>query len=195
MKKLCAMLALASCFSAACRAVDPPTVPEDIAACSKLEDAGERIRCYDARLPPQKAPPAATPVAPPVPAVTAAPAAALPAAPPRAASPTAAPVAPASPTEQFGSNSLPASARPRTKKPRSTPTLLSSITTLNTDGPAHRYIISLANGQVWRQEGASDVTVFFRVGQDVRIEEGAFGSYHLFTSSTGTHWLQVTRIQ
>jgi len=59
-----------------------------------------------------------------------------------------------------------------------------------------RYVISLANGQVWRQVEASDITLFFRVGDNVRIEKGALGSYHLFTGATGSSsWVQVTRVQ
>jgi hypothetical protein len=64
--------------------------------------------------------------------------------------------------------------------------------------PAGRatYAISLANGQVWRQEEASDVSLFFRVGDGVRIEKGALGSYHMSTATTGTkNWVRVTRIQ
>jgi hypothetical protein len=64
--------------------------------------------------------------------------------------------------------------------------------------PAGRatYAISLANGQIWRQEEASDVSLFFRVGDGVRIEKGALGSYHMSTAATGTkNWVRVTRIQ
>jgi hypothetical protein len=38
--------------------------------------------------------------------------------------------------------------------------------------------------------------MFFRVGDDVRIEKGAMGSYHLFTAATGSRtWVQVVRIE
>ena len=57
------------------------------------------------------------------------------------------------------------------------------------------FIISLANGQVWRQEG-TQITMFFHVGDDVRIEKHTLGSYHMSTAATGEkNWVRVTRIQ
>ncbi|MDB6013410.1 MAG: hypothetical protein JWL65_5660 [Gammaproteobacteria bacterium] len=97
-------------------------------------------------------------------------------------------------TAGFGRETLPPAARPETS-PRDEPALLSSITAMRAAGRA-TYAISLANGQVWRQEQASDVSVFFRVGDSVRIEKGALGSYHMSTATTGTkNWVRVTRIQ
>jgi hypothetical protein len=73
--------------------------------------------------------------------------------------------------------------------------LLSSITAMHAVAP-ETYAISLANGQVWRQDGASQLSMFFHVGDDVRIERGALGSYHMSTATTGSkNWLSVTRIQ
>jgi hypothetical protein len=58
------------------------------------------------------------------------------------------------------------------------------------------FAISLANGQVWRQEEASHIALFFRVGDDVRIEKGTLGSYHMSTAATGSkNWVRVTRVQ
>jgi len=73
--------------------------------------------------------------------------------------------------------------------------LLSSITAMRTVGQ-QKYAISLANGQVWRQEEASPISLFFRVGDNVRIEKGTLGSYHMSTDTTGTkNWVRVTRVQ
>lgn len=218
-KKVCTILALASCCTAAARAADPPAVPESLLACSKLEDPGDRVRCYDAQIAPSNASPPATPApsgasapvtapgalatSPNAVSPAAAPAPIAPAVAPAAAAvaPAAAVVPPKEPAaapaitaKQFGSDSMPASARPLRQKQKPSP-LLSSIKSLQTVGTAPRYVISLANGQVWRQEGASNATFFFRVGEDVRIEHGAFGSYHLFTSATGPNWIQVIRVQ
>jgi hypothetical protein len=94
---------------------------------------------------------------------------------------------------QFGEENLPRNSRPlKAEDPTS---LLSSIKALRALGP-ETYAISLSNGQVWRQEEGSHVALFFHVGDDVRIEKGALGSYHLSTAATGSkNWVRVTRIQ
>ena len=57
------------------------------------------------------------------------------------------------------------------------------------------WLISLANGQVWRQEG-TQITAFFKTGDDVLIDRGALGSYHLSTPRLGAkNWVQVTRVK
>ena len=72
--------------------------------------------------------------------------------------------------------------------------MLSSITSIQQVQPKV-FIIALANGQVWRQEG-TQITVFIRPGDEARIEKGFMGSYRLTTSSIGTrNWVRVTRIQ
>lgn len=102
--------------------------------------------------------------------------------------------APAPAAAGFGKETLPPAARPKNES-QDEPALISSITALHSVG-SQTYAITLANGQVWRQEAASKLAVFFRVGDDVRIEKGALGSYHLSTSRTGAkNWVRVTRIQ
>jgi hypothetical protein len=97
-------------------------------------------------------------------------------------------------TAQFGQETLPPTARSKPAAPQEA-ALLSSITALRPLARA-TYAISLANGQVWRQEEASDLSVFFRVGDSVRIEKGTLGSYRLSTSKTGTkNWVRVSRVQ
>lgn len=60
---------------------------------------------------------------------------------------------------------------------------------------AKTYLISLSNGQVWRQQG-SELTGLFRVGQDARIERGAMGSYHMSIVAFGSkNWVLVTRVE
>jgi hypothetical protein len=183
MKNAVAIVALASCFTAVCRAASPTPVPENLLACGKLQDAGERVRCYDTQIAAMNAQAAAT----------AAPTVAPPTAP--RSTPTSAAVTPEqSSTAKFGEETLPPTARPK-KRPQQETTLHSSITAMRAVG-SQTYAISLSNGQVWRQEGASHAALFFRVGDDVRIEKGALDSYHMSTAGTGSkNWVRVTRIQ
>jgi hypothetical protein len=71
---------------------------------------------------------------------------------------------------------------------------VSTITDIHSLGQSI-YMISLANGQVWRQEGSS-LTSFFRNGYDVQIEKATLGSYRMSTPQTGTkNWVRVTRVR
>jgi hypothetical protein len=72
--------------------------------------------------------------------------------------------------------------------------LSSSITAMRTVA-YETYLISLANGQVSHQQG-SRIPLFFHIGEDVRIEKGALGSYHMSTKAAGQKsWVRVTRVQ
>lgn len=74
-------------------------------------------------------------------------------------------------------------------------TLLATIKEMHEVRP-QIYAISLSNGQVWRQEEGSHLALFFHVGDGVRIEKGALGSYHMSTAATGAkNWVRVSRIQ
>jgi hypothetical protein len=128
-------------------------------------------------------------------AAMAAPAASAAAAPVSAATP--APAAVASTRQQtaaanFGLELLPYKERPAlTEGDR---VLLSSITAVRQVRPKV-FLISLANGQTWLQEG-SQITIFFRAGNDARIEKGILGSYRMSTAQTGEkNWVRVTRLQ
>jgi len=194
-KNVLATVALASFISAACHAASPPLVPENLLACRKLPSESERVHCYDSQIDRMSAVAAASPAAaqtaPTAPKTTATPAVATA---PRNEPAAHVASSQVTTTPEFGQETLPAAARPQTP-PREEPALLSSITALRPAGRA-TYAISLANGQVWRQEEASDVSLFFRVGDGVRIEKAALGSYHMTTATTGTkNWVRVTRIQ
>jgi hypothetical protein len=110
--------------------------------------------------------------------------------------PARAPIAPAiappsAAPAQFGEEQLPTKSRAAPPKEEA---LQSKIAAVNTVGQK-MYLISLANGQVWRQEG-SQLPALFKVGSDVRIERGAFGSYHLSVAAFGDkNWVLVTRTQ
>lgn len=144
--------------------------PQTLHACAAMKDSAERLACFDRAMvetpPPQTQQPTQAP-------------------------PAAAP-APSSP-EQFGEENLPRALRPLRAEEETT--LLSSIKAMRAVGPA-TYAISLSNGQVWRQEEGSHIALFFHVGDGVRIEKGALGSYHMSTAATGSkNWVRVTRIQ
>jgi hypothetical protein len=163
-------------------------------ACGKIPDAAERVRCYDAQVAAMNPPATATP-APAPPAGSLPPAVATAAVTPE--TPASAPVAAAAKQEKsaegrFGVEDLP---RAKRKAEARQDVLLSSITALRAFGQ-NRYVISLANGQVWRQAGSEEAFLFFRIGDEVRIERGAMGSYHLSTAASGLkNWVQVIRVQ
>jgi hypothetical protein len=200
MKHASVIISIGSCVAAACRAASGAPVPENLLACARLPDPLVRVRCYDAQIaamtgaaegPPtfSREPSVHTPSTAP-----AAPVAATP--PPPASTPAAAaPVVPAAPAAmpppKFGEEQLPSNAR--ATPPPEEEALVSSIVAIR---PIREsvYLISLANGQVWRQDG-SQVTLLFRVGHEVRIERGAFGSYHMSASALGAkNWVLVKRI-
>jgi len=123
--------------------------------------------------------------------VTAGAAAAVPSA---ATAPTSsAPEATKSRDAQFGQELLPPTSRPAQHEQESV--LHSSIASMREVAP-RLYLISLSNGQVWRQEEADQTAAFMRVGEDVAIQKGTLGSYRLWTASIGgKNWLRVTRVQ
>ena len=186
MKNALAIAAMASCIVPLCRAASPPPVPESLLACRKLEDDGERVRCYDAQIAKLIAPTVAPGPPPPHATATA----------PAPASPTPAHAAPTTPppaAARFGAETLPPTAHPQTQHQESA--LLSTITALRKTASG-TYAVSLANGQIWRQEESSQLAQFFHVGDEVRIERAALGSYHMSTSRTGSkNWVRVTRTQ
>jgi len=193
MKNALAVVALASFISAACRAASPaPPVPDSLLACRKLQDEGERVRCYDAQIDRMSAAEAtglAVTRAAPAPTAPQAVASQAPATLAGSAAPKQ-----ADSTARFGQETLPPTARPK-PSPQEEAALLSSITALRQVARA-TYAISLANGQIWRQEEASDISLFFHVGDSVRIEKGSLGSYRLSTDKTGAkNWVRVSRLQ
>lgn len=212
MKNALAFAALASCLSATGRAASPPPLPESLLACTKLQDVNERVGCYDTQIaaivaasggavpaPPkagsQSAPSTATPgaSAATAPAPRTVPATTVAGAAQPGGAATSSARAPAQSAEaQFGREQLPASARPQSHE--QAPVLSSSITAMRLVGP-QTYQISLANGQIWRQEG-TQTTSSFRVGDDVHIRKGTLGSYHMWTDKVGEkNWVRVTRVQ
>jgi len=190
MKKLLPGIALTCGFAALCPVASPQTPAADSHSCRQLQDPAERLRCYDA----QDATTGSAPAGPaanatPRPATSGAPPAAAAMAPPSVVPP---PSAVAPPSAKFGEENLPIKLRP-TPKPVDN-VLVDSIRSVQQVRPKV-FNITLANGQIWRQEG-TQATIFFRAGTDARIEKGPLGDYRMSTSGTGTKlWVRVTRIQ
>lgn len=212
MKNALVALAVASCLAAAADAASPPPVPESLLACARLKDATERVRCYDAQVAAlsrsTKGTPAedaaasrATAPAPiaasPVPTVTRLPSKA----PASAAAPEAAAAAPVQASAavpdrasaaRFGEEFLPLSERPAPIHGEQA--LVSSITAVR-EVRQSLYEITLANGQIWQQDG-SRTTKFLRAGDEIHIERHSLGSYHLSCARIGAkNWMYVTRIR
>ncbi len=102
--------------------------------------------------------------------------------------PAAAPTA----EQKFGADDLAPSARTKVEQPDTV--MRSSIASIREVRPK-LWIIVLANGQIWMQEG-TQATMFFRAGFDARIDKALFGAYRMSTAQTGEkNWVKVTRIQ
>ena len=199
MKHTPVLLVLTAIFFAAGHAAGAQTPPANLMPCTRMADPGERLRCYDAQMtamgavvatsPPAAAPPAVTPPPAVVPAPKTEIAAATPAPTPSSATP-----APAPTTEQrFGAENLPPTTREKVDKPDKV--LVSTIASIKQVRPK-LWLIVLANGQIWLQDG-TQITMFFREGYDVRIEKGLLsGDYRMSTAQTGDkNWVRVSRIQ
>jgi hypothetical protein len=200
-------LALTFWVLTAAHAASAATPPANLLECTRISDPGERLKCYDTQMAAPTAaasPPAAAPAvtSPPVvsqpavsppPAPSAAPrtqvAAAAPS--PAAANPT--PEAEPTPEQKFGIIGLPRAAREKVVKPDNT--LQSTIASIREVRPK-LWLIVLANGQTWLQDG-TQITMFFRPGYDVRIDKGMLeGEFRMSTTQTGAkNWVRVSRVQ
>jgi hypothetical protein len=177
------------------RAAAPPA---NLVDCSAISDPGARLKCYDTQMAAMKAaaspPPAASPpsVAAP-PAAAAAPKTQVAATPATPAPSNTTPEAAQTSEQKFGAIDLPRVTREKVDKPDKV--LLSSIASIREVRPKH-WLIALANGQTWLQDG-TQITMFFRPGYDVRIEKGLLeGEFHMSTTQTGAkNWVRVTRLQ
>jgi hypothetical protein len=192
------LLVLASCCVTAGHAASAQTPPANLLVCARMSDPGERLRCYDTQMAAMGVvranPPTAAVAAPAAPTTPAAPSTApAPSAVASVAAPAPpAPPAPLPPEAKFGADDLKLAARP--KEAKADRVLESVITSIHEARPKV-FIIALANGQIWRQEG-TQITSFFRVGFVAHIERGVFGEYRMSTHQTGEkNMVQVTRIQ
>ncbi|HYM27481.1 MAG TPA: hypothetical protein VET66_04995 [Steroidobacteraceae bacterium] len=164
---------------------------EDLAACGAIQDAAQRLACYD-RL--AGRPAAAAPAAPAKATVPALPAAGAPAAAAAAAAPApAAPLAPAAApartqapadARSFGSYSAEHPAAPAVPQ-----TLTVQVTALGKtlDG---KPTVTLEGGALWLLD---EVDPLLAVGDTVTISRGVLGSFLLRTQSKRLHHVQRIR--
>ncbi|GEM_PF-1113945 len=199
-------------------ATNAPPVPATLLACAKLQNVNERVRCYDTEVAAMSraatssaarsatpVPPAAARAAPPAAPAALEAAAAAPAAPAAAKSGSTTSLPPAqvvasatqeqSPDTHFGEELLPPAFRPA---PHKEAALVSTITAVHAVGQElgpKVFLISLANGQVWREQD-SRIATFFRPGEEVHIERHELGSYHMWTPDVGAkNWVRVARVR
>jgi hypothetical protein len=164
--------------------------PENLVACARLPDPAARLHCYDTQMTAMGVVVAAPPAAPLAPALP------TPASPNTAPAPAVAsagaPPAAVAPQGKFGEEDLRQAARPKEEKADK---VMESVITSIHEARPKLYIIVLANGQIWMQEG-TQMTYFFRVGYNARIEKGFLGDYRMSTHETGDkNMVKVTRIQ
>jgi hypothetical protein len=186
-------LALTFWVLTAAHAASAATPPANLVDCSGIADPGERLKCYDTQMAAMKAAASPPPAASAAPKAAAAPKTQVAAAAASPAPSTATPAAAQTAEQKFGAIDLPRTTREKVEKPDKA--LLSTIASIREVRPK-LWLIVLANGQTWRQEG-TQITMFFRAGYDVRIEKGLFeGDFHMSTTQTGAkNWVQVSRVQ
>jgi hypothetical protein len=185
MKKTFLMMALALPGGAALPAANAQQLPATLDACANLQDAAQRLSCYDREVAAlRKAVVAATPrptpapTAPAVAATTPAPATARPATEARPASAV------------FGQELLGKNARAEDKVVYED--LHAKIASLHEIRPGE-YRITLDNDQTWKQTEAA-YAFELKVGEPVTLKRATLGSYRLYRDTgNGKQWVRVTR--
>lgn len=156
-------------------------VDAGIKFCSAQTDDRARLACYDAiaaRLKADQAMPAPIAQAPAAaPPLAAPPVAAPPAATPAAPAPVAA-VPPQTPESAFGAESIPLQARSTETAPQDLDEIQSTVTALSYTG-LKRAVLTLANGQVWRQSEGDTKPFPGKIGDHVTISRGFISGYNV----------------
>jgi hypothetical protein len=139
-------------------AVAADAVPESIRACAQVKDATTRLRCFDRAVMELGVPVAAGAGSTP------------------SAAASVAVAAPAlTPEESFGAKgTLKVQQQHKAEEPPPLKQLTSNIKAVRT-GPSGEYIVTLENGQVWRQLSAQPMQM--RVGQPVTLKPMSMGSF------------------
>lgn len=182
---LIAVVALAGVAGAA------PSLEFSIGLCASKTNVKARLACYDAIAAQLKAGqvPAAAPLPVPAPAAALrpaldpAPVAAAPA--PVVAAPTPVPAAappsaakPVAPEVQFGSEQMPKEARQATGQIEEAEEIHSALKSFSFT-PTGRVIVTLDNGQVWRQIDGDSSKFRAKQGEIVTIARAILGSYSM----------------
>lgn len=155
-------------------------LPRSLLDCARETDSLRRLVCYDREVARSAGPPAvAESVASPV---------AAPAVPPVAPPAPAVAQAPVASATTFGDEQVAALRKEREEATEQS--ITAGIVSLK-PWRAGANLITLDNGQVWRQE-ESESYFPMKDGDTVRIERGMLGSYHLTLVQEG--WKRRTRV-
>lgn len=159
---------------------------DQLLTCSRIQDTGARLQCFD-RIVAPLAQQAATRAQPPAAAASPVTPRATPSTAPAVASPSRAATLP-----EFGQEQL----KPKDQLAASPESLAlhARIASMRKGGQG-TYLITLDNGQVWSHE-ASVQAEYLVVGEAVTISRAALGSYRL-TRDAGKlkNWIRVTRVR
>ncbi len=198
-----------------------PSLEFSIGVCAAKTNVKARLACYDAIAAQLRAGEASAAVAAPVPPAPVAPAAAVPAPTPYAAAPTPVPApvaaaptpavaAPAAPVAaaaapasvatsqqqqeaQFGAEDIKKSARNADGQPDSVEAI-SGVIKQCAYSPLGRAILTLDNGQVWRQIDGDTDHFRGKAGDVAHIERSSVGGYNL-TTEGHTQMVKVQRVR
>lgn len=150
-------------------------VPAALERCATMSDDHARLSCYDGVAAGFRHAAAAQPVTPhPVAALPSVTAAAR----PPAAAPVIAPPPVAAKVAEFGTDTM-RKPEPERGAPKEIDEIKATITQVEFS-QNNRFIVTLDNGQVWRQIEADSTKARFRKsGEAVTISRGVLGSYNL----------------
>jgi hypothetical protein len=161
------------------------TMTSQLQACQAIPDAQQRLACYDRISRGQ--PPAAPGV------VSAVPRNVIPDAAPGPVPALADKIPPQrapSLADAFGAEALPRTQATR----RALESITSAITDLSYTAST-KFVVTLANGQVWRQKDGDVTTTFFHKNyRTATISRGALGSYNLTFNGSGSYY-KVARVR
>jgi hypothetical protein len=179
----------AAFIAGAAHSQEVPSVVIDVGDCVNLKSPGERLDCYERHVEAARSASRPTPDATPQPSVAAAapppaspPAAAVIAAAAVATSAAAAPVAAAPPAQPLPSAAAPAAP----------PEIVATVTALRETVP-NAWLITLDNGQVWRQSIPERFAL--KQGAQVTLRGSRWGSAYRLSTAAVSGFIQVERVR
>ena len=167
----------------------PVTV--EVSQCLEIESPEERLACFEKSVDTAIQQGSAPPAPAPSPATATAPAP-TPEAPTPATATAPAPAAATAPAPASASDYPPIAGSQRAAPAESRPDIVSTIVELRETVP-NAYMITLANGQVWRQMRPKIYRL--RVGHAVRIYPTHWGTSYRLTVEELRSYIQVERVQ
>jgi hypothetical protein len=159
---------------------EPDSVVVDVGDCVELESREERLACFEARVDASLGEPA--PQSAEIPDDTPVPTRTIPPAEPRASAGSA--------SSRRAPDSRPSEAS--SGEPETPDEIVSTVTALQEREP-NAYLITLQNGQVWRQTRPRQY--YLRVGYEVRLRATRWGTSYRLSSDVLGGYIQVERIR